>query len=158
PDIPALPRRARPPEPSADGAGAAADVPALSRRTRSSEPAVADGTGATGRAGAGPGERGGEESRPSGRTPGHAAEASGDEPATGPLPRRVRQASLAPQLKQNTARRAERAAQPADRDAEEVRSRMASLQRGWRRGREENAGGDGDQTGTAQGTTKGDGR
>ncbi|MGW0211021.1 nitrate- and nitrite sensing domain-containing protein [Streptomyces sp. NPDC003233] len=150
----------------ADGTGTAADVPALPRRTRPSEPA-ADGTGATGRAGAGPGERvdpgerGGEESGPggpSGHTPGHAAEASGDEPATGPLPRRVRQASLAPQLKQNTARRAERAAQPADRDAEEVRSRMASLQRGWRRGREENAGGDGDQTGTAQGTTKGDGR
>ncbi|MEU8033919.1 nitrate- and nitrite sensing domain-containing protein, partial [Streptomyces sp. NPDC049099] len=48
------------------------------------------------------------------------------EPAIGSLPRRVRQASLAPQLKQDTARRAERAAQPADRDAEEVRSRMAS--------------------------------
>ncbi|WEO98657.1 nitrate- and nitrite sensing domain-containing protein [Streptomyces sp. FXJ1.172] len=77
---------------------------------------------------------------------------------TGPLPRRVRQASLAPQLKQDTARRAERAGQPADRDAEEVRSRMASLQRGWQRGREENAAGDGSRDGTAPGTTEGDGR
>ncbi|MGW1806876.1 nitrate- and nitrite sensing domain-containing protein [Streptomyces sp. NPDC002078] len=167
PDVPALPRRTRPSEPSADDIDRAPDIPALPRRTRPPEPAAADGPGATGRSGArpvecvDPGERAGEASRPggpSGHTPGQAAEASGDEPATGPLPRRVRQASLAPQLKQNTARRAERAAQPADRDAEEVRSRMASLQRGWRRGREENAGGDGDQTGTAQGTTKGDGR
>ncbi|MEU3416426.1 histidine kinase, partial [Streptomyces sp. NPDC006658] len=75
-----------------------------------------------------------------------------------PLPRRVRQASLAPQLKQDTERRAARAAQPDDRDADEVRSRMASLQRGWQRGREENAAGDGARDGTAQGTTKGDGR
>ncbi|WP_227025985.1 nitrate- and nitrite sensing domain-containing protein [Streptomyces fodineus] len=80
------------------------------------------------------------------------------EPATGPLPRRVRQASLAPQLKQDTPRRAEREAPSADRDAEEVRSRMASLQRGWQRGRQENAADDGTQNGTAQGTTKGDGR
>ncbi|MEU9480033.1 nitrate- and nitrite sensing domain-containing protein [Streptomyces sp. NPDC048191] len=80
------------------------------------------------------------------------------ERATGSLPRRVRQASLAPQLKQDTARRAERAAQPADRDADEVRSRMASLQRGWQRGRRENAAGDDAHDGTAQGTTKGDGR
>ncbi|MEV5879219.1 nitrate- and nitrite sensing domain-containing protein [Streptomyces sp. NPDC052101] len=80
------------------------------------------------------------------------------EAAGGPLPRRVRQASLAPQLRQDTARPAERAAQPAERDADEVRSRMASLQRGWQRGREENAAGEGVQNGTAQGTTKGDGR
>ncbi|MFG2355155.1 nitrate- and nitrite sensing domain-containing protein [Streptomyces sp. NPDC048521] len=80
------------------------------------------------------------------------------EPGTGPLPRRIRQANLAPQLKQGTERRAEHAAQPADRDAEEVRSRMASLQRGWQRGREENAAGDEAPNGTAQGTTKGDGR
>ncbi|MEU6510255.1 nitrate- and nitrite sensing domain-containing protein [Streptomyces sp. NPDC046942] len=77
---------------------------------------------------------------------------------TGPLPRRVRQASLAPQLKQDTVRRARRTGQPADRDADEVRSRMASLQRGWQRGREENAAGDGTRNGTAPGTTKGDGR
>ncbi|WP_381563043.1 nitrate- and nitrite sensing domain-containing protein [Streptomyces eurythermus] len=80
------------------------------------------------------------------------------EPGVSPLPRRVRQASLAPQLKRDTERRARHAAQPADRDADEVRSRMASLQRGWQRGREENAAGDGTHNGTAQGTTKGDGR
>ncbi|MEU7053262.1 histidine kinase, partial [Streptomyces eurythermus] len=79
-------------------------------------------------------------------------------PGVSPLPRRVRQANLAPQLKQDTERRAGRPAQPADRDADEVRSRMASLQRGWQRGREENAAGDGAHNGTAQGTTKGDGR
>ncbi|MYT69238.1 MULTISPECIES: nitrate- and nitrite sensing domain-containing protein [unclassified Streptomyces] len=76
------------------------------------------------------------------------------EPRTGPadaglggLPRRVRQASLAPQLKDGPDRRDDRttglvettATEPAERDADEVRSRMASLQSGWRRGREENA-------------------
>ncbi|WP_221359737.1 nitrate- and nitrite sensing domain-containing protein [Streptomyces beigongshangae] len=81
---------------------------------------------------------------------------------TGPLPRRVRQASLAPQLKEGpeegTASGAARPADPTDRDADEVRNRMASLQRGWQRGREENAEGDRAQDGTAPGTTKGDGR
>ncbi|MEV6054908.1 nitrate- and nitrite sensing domain-containing protein [Streptomyces sp. NPDC052107] len=160
PDVPALPRRTRPPEPSAGDTGAAPDVPALPRRTRPPEPSADDGPGATGRFGTGPVERTGELSGPgdaSGHPATHPAGASGSEPA-GPLPRRIRQASLAPQLKQDTARRAERAAQPADRDAEEVRGRMASLQRGWQRGREENAGGDADHNGTAQGTTKGDGR
>ncbi|MGW0997339.1 nitrate- and nitrite sensing domain-containing protein [Streptomyces sp. NPDC002523] len=76
---------------------------------------------------------------------------------TGPLPRRVRQASLAPQLKQGPEQRAEPTDRPADRDADEVRSRMASLQRGWQRGREENATGDARDS-SAQGTTKGDGR
>ncbi|MEU5091953.1 nitrate- and nitrite sensing domain-containing protein [Streptomyces sp. NPDC021356] len=75
------------------------------------------------------------------------------------LPRRVRQASLAPQLKQTPERRPGARAEPGERDADEVRSRMASLQRGWRRGREENAEGDDAHDGsTAQGTTKGDGR
>ncbi|MGW2744644.1 nitrate- and nitrite sensing domain-containing protein [Streptomyces sp. NPDC001450] len=101
------------------------------------------------------------------RRPRPAAAASGGGPddgvpptggaGSGPLPRRVRQANLAPQLKQEAERRPERAAQPADRDADEVRSRMASLQRGWQRGREENAAGDA-RNGTAPGTTKGDGR
>ncbi|WP_369167695.1 nitrate- and nitrite sensing domain-containing protein [Streptomyces sp. R28] len=77
---------------------------------------------------------------------------------SGPLPRRVRQASLAPQLKQGPARRAEESAELVERDADEVRSRMASLQRGWQRGRQENAAGDDAHSGTAQGTTKGDGR
>ncbi|MET7541037.1 nitrate- and nitrite sensing domain-containing protein [Streptomyces sp. NPDC005507] len=84
------------------------------------------------------------------------------------LPRRVRQANLAPQLKEGPDLRADRVADregpnhsdsPAERDADEVRNRMASLQRGWRRGREENAAGDDASDGTAQGTTsEGDGR
>ncbi len=65
--------------------------------------------------------------------------------AVGGLPRRVRQASLAPQLRtDDTTQTRTRtpdsgpAARPAaERDADEVRSRMASLQRGWQRGRKE---------------------
>ncbi|MBQ0988124.1 nitrate- and nitrite sensing domain-containing protein [Streptomyces sp. F63] len=82
----------------------------------------------------------------------------------GGLPRRVRQASLAPQLKAEHGPRSEppETADPEpDRDAEEVRARMASLQRGWQRGREHH----GDDTGTgttgdtAPGTThEGNGR
>ncbi|MGV9283382.1 nitrate- and nitrite sensing domain-containing protein [Streptomyces sp. NPDC003730] len=81
---------------------------------------------------------------------------------TGALPRRVRQANLAPQLRQSPEPSAEDRSDPADRDADEVRSRMASLQRGWQRGRKENAAGDDPPGGTApsapRGTTKGDGR
>ncbi|MCK7624880.1 nitrate- and nitrite sensing domain-containing protein [Streptomyces sp. RS10V-4] len=64
-------------------------------------------------------------------------------PATTPqgLPRRVRQASLAPQLKGGPADgpAADRPAGPdaGDRDAEAVRARMSSLQRGWQRARRE---------------------
>ncbi|QEU95812.1 nitrate- and nitrite sensing domain-containing protein [Streptomyces kanamyceticus] len=77
----------------------------------------------------------------------------------GGLPRRVRQANLAPQLKDSPDRRSERAeTRPEERDADEVRSRMASLQRGWQRGRDENAAGDTATDGTAPGTTEGDGR
>ncbi|MFE7464834.1 nitrate- and nitrite sensing domain-containing protein [Streptomyces sp. NPDC057499] len=99
--------------------------------------------------------------------------ASEDAPAprtretVGGLPRRIRQASLAPQLREESVvREAEPDRTEPDpdfeRDAEEVRSRMASLQRGWQRGRRQNAenaeetAGSGD---TAQGTTPGgDGR
>ncbi|MBK3547458.1 nitrate- and nitrite sensing domain-containing protein [Streptomyces sp. MBT60] len=62
----------------------------------------------------------------------------------GGLPRRVRQASLARQLREDSAERTVQRA-PVDtfddgeRDADEVRNRMASLQRGWQRGRRENA-------------------
>ncbi|MEH6378674.1 hypothetical protein V7793_30695, partial [Streptomyces sp. KLMMK] len=70
----------------------------------------------------------------------------------GGLPRRVRQASLAPQLKKDpspgkdvTATRAhggpagpDPAGPEPERDADEVRARMAALQRGWQRGREHN--------------------
>ncbi|GGO96938.1 histidine kinase [Wenjunlia tyrosinilytica] len=54
------------------------------------------------------------------------------------LPRRVRQANLAPQLRaaQAEAAAAAQEAPPArERSADEVRSRMASFQRGWQRGR-----------------------
>ncbi|MFF6777927.1 nitrate- and nitrite sensing domain-containing protein [Streptomyces sp. NPDC012637] len=90
-------------------------------------------------------------------------EEGGPAPFAG-LPRRVRQASLAPQLRAAGDRADDQPAgtavpAPADgtdsfeRDAEEVRSRMASMQRGWQRGRRQNA-----ET-TAPGTTpEGDGR
>ncbi|MFI9472119.1 nitrate- and nitrite sensing domain-containing protein [Streptomyces sp. NPDC052492] len=75
------------------------------------------------------------------------------------LPRRVRQASLAPQLKRDAATRRTGRARPVERDADDVRSRMASLQRGWQRGREENAAGDDAGSGTApRRGNKGDGR
>jgi anti-sigma regulatory factor (Ser/Thr protein kinase) len=91
--------------------------------------------------------------------PGQDRPGPGPDAALGGLPRRVRQASLAPQLRQDPGRRGGDRAAPADRDADEVRSRMASLQRGWQRGREENATGDDTPHGTApQGTNKGDGR
>ncbi|WP_190015835.1 nitrate- and nitrite sensing domain-containing protein [Streptomyces lucensis] len=132
----------------AAGADGASEPPALPRRSRPR--ALASGGPG------GPARPGGAAAGNSGdRTP--TAGGAAGAPGTGPLPRRVRQASLAPQLKQDTERRAERAARPADRDAEEVRSRMASLQRGWQRGRDENAADDGTTNGTAQGT-KGDGR
>ncbi|BBB01775.1 putative sensor-like histidine kinase [Actinacidiphila reveromycinica] len=53
------------------------------------------------------------------------------------LPRRVRQANLAPQLRVDTTRSDRQARETAarERSAEEVRDRMASLQRGWQRGR-----------------------
>ncbi|MFJ8768587.1 sensor histidine kinase [Streptomyces clavifer] len=82
----------------------------------------------------------------------------------GGLPRRVRQASLAPQLREDSAGRTPGhvpadGADDLERDADEVRNRMASLQRGWQRGRRQNAE---DVTGpgeTAPGTTPGgDGR
>jgi hypothetical protein len=103
-----------------------------------------------------------------------APDASATAPTAGPrsgtvsgLPRRVRQANLAPQLKRDSNDGAPGPAgsgNPSDdlanRDAEEVRSRMASLQRGWQRGRRHNAGEPGDETtDSAPGTTpEGDGR
>ncbi|MFP1628139.1 nitrate- and nitrite sensing domain-containing protein [Streptomyces sp. 5K101] len=58
------------------------------------------------------------------------------------LPRRIRQASLAPQLREAAAARpptAPAAGREFERDAKEVRNRMASMQRGWQRGRRQNA-------------------
>ncbi|MFE5716237.1 nitrate- and nitrite sensing domain-containing protein [Streptomyces sp. NPDC056501] len=90
--------------------------------------------------------------------------------AFGGLPRRVRQANLAPQLREPAAQDApaERgtgdrttvgAAGPDsfERDAEEVRARMAAMQRGWQRGRQHTT--DPDDDTSAPGTTpEGDGR
>ncbi|MFI1867154.1 sensor histidine kinase [Streptomyces jumonjinensis] len=80
------------------------------------------------------------------------ADRSREAAATGPatpalidgLPRRVRQASLAPQLKVGTPTdspppRDTVTIEEAERDAAEVRDRMASMQRGWQRGRLKNA-------------------
>ncbi len=57
------------------------------------------------------------------------------------LPRRVRQASLAPQLRDHdpgrTAPSAAAQQSLSEHDADAVRTRMASLQRGWQRGRAE---------------------
>ncbi|MER8067971.1 nitrate- and nitrite sensing domain-containing protein [Streptomyces sp. NPDC094034] len=79
------------------------------------------------------------------------------------LPRRIRQASLAPQLKDTAQDRgtdlSPATGQDAERDADEVRSRMASLQRGWQRGRRQNDAEDSTGPGEIQGTTsEGDGR
>ncbi|MEE4545390.1 nitrate- and nitrite sensing domain-containing protein [Streptomyces sp. V4-01] len=53
------------------------------------------------------------------------------------LPRRVRQANLAPQLREAADTSAARPKeQGRERSADEVRDRMAALQRGWQRGRE----------------------
>ncbi|MFJ8012466.1 nitrate- and nitrite sensing domain-containing protein [Streptomyces sp. NPDC096339] len=70
-----------------------------------------------------------------------AAPATDDTLVTGGLPRRVRQASLAPQLKNTQARKsADTAAEPVDhRDADDVRTRMSALQRGWTAGRNQHA-------------------
>ncbi|MFI7368288.1 nitrate- and nitrite sensing domain-containing protein [Streptomyces sp. NPDC050149] len=76
----------------------------------------------------------------------------------GGLPRRVRQASLAPQLREGSGAASPNpveSVEDIERDADEVRARMASLQRGWQRGRLQNAE-DGTGPGdTAQGTTPG---
>jgi signal transduction histidine kinase len=66
--------------------------------------------------------------------------AGGPAPSTpAGLPRRIRQAGLAPQLREPGPAAAD-GAQGAvpDADADEVRARMTSLQRGWQRGRQQN--------------------
>ena len=169
---PALPRRTRRAEIASSGT--ASDDTAAGAAGPSG---AGDATGATGVSGpTGPAGASGAFGRPaapalgpvrsvpgalgSGGGSGGAARGPQDSASgTTPLPRRVRQANLAPQLKQAPDRRPQKQAEPADRDADEVRSRMASLQRGWQRGREENAAGDDTSGGTApQRTTKGDGR
>lgn len=153
--------RPAPPEHPGRGAEEPSQPPLLPRRSRVTpalsggpdDPAARADTASAGTAGS---VQGGD--RGSGaRNQGPAPHDTGS--GTGALPRRVRQANLAPQLRQGPDPRTENSADPADRDADEVRSRMASLQRGWQRGRVENAAGDDAHSGTApQGTTKGDGR
>ncbi|MFE6163268.1 nitrate- and nitrite sensing domain-containing protein [Streptomyces sp. NPDC056486] len=136
-----------PPHRDVTAADAPPDLPRRSRLTESGRPETAGRTETGGRTEA------------AGRP-----ETAGKEPTTAPggLPRRVRQANLAPQLKDGPEQRTERdpaTTRPEERDADEVRSRMASLQRGWQRGREENAAGEDASDGTAPGTTsEGDGR
>ncbi|MFD7244831.1 sensor histidine kinase [Streptomyces massasporeus] len=150
------------------------ESPVLPRRTRraeiaSSGPEAPDHRSGSSETTAGPSrhETGfGATPTGTGATPrgiGSASQGTGSAPqpgsGTAPLPRRVRQANLAPQLKRSSEPRTDDGTEPVERDAEEVRSRMASLQRGWQRGREENAAGDTAHSGAApQGTTEGDGR
>ncbi|MCX5389434.1 nitrate- and nitrite sensing domain-containing protein [Streptomyces sp. NBC_00094] len=90
--------------------------------------------------------------------------------AFGGLPRRVRQANLAPQLRESEGQAGRGAGAHSDdrpavadagpesfeRDAEEVRARMAAMQRGWQRGRQHTA--DPDDTSAPGTTPEGDGR
>ncbi|MGW0564989.1 nitrate- and nitrite sensing domain-containing protein [Streptomyces sp. NPDC003016] len=106
---------------------------------------------------------GGRDRAPITSTTPPAREPSTEDRAPGPpqagLPRRVRQANLAPQLREAAADRTEPATdapateQETEREAEEVRSRMASLQRGWQRGRRQNAEDEPGPGETAPGTT-----
>ncbi|MEU3253928.1 nitrate- and nitrite sensing domain-containing protein [Streptomyces sp. NPDC006997] len=170
PDGPApLPTRRRGASPMGRRGTDPADRPDPRPRPADPAPADPDLPGPTASAGHGPGAPGEPPAAPArprdaalpargSETPDRRPTAAGPGDGAGPLPRRVRQANLAPQLKQDRPRTENRAA-PEDRDAEEVRSRMASLQRGWQRGRRENAAEDETDSGTApQRTTKGDGR
>ncbi|MEU4267731.1 nitrate- and nitrite sensing domain-containing protein [Streptomyces sp. NPDC026092] len=149
-----LPRR-RPPTLVVDR-GRRVDEPGRAHPIPAQDP-EAPGTGGTG---SGKGRGRGSGGTPP--TPPTLVPVPPDGPAPfGGLPRRVRQASLAPQLRETDDRTDSTAATgstaPAgtdfERDAEEVRDRMASMQRGWQRGRRQNA-----ET-TAPGTTpEGDGR
>jgi signal transduction histidine kinase len=83
------------------------------------------------------------EPRPEPAQPQPAAGATAAGTGTGTvLPRRVRQANLAPQLRAEATATQSGTGRPdedtggRDRSAEEVRDRMAALQRGWQRGRE----------------------
>ncbi|GAA3124281.1 hypothetical protein GCM10010466_13990 [Planomonospora alba] len=71
------------------------------------------------------------------------------------LPVRVRQASLAPQLRRVPGREPERAPAPPARAPEEALARMSAMQRGWRQGRTQ-AGAHGGARDGAHGDTSGD--
>ncbi|MFI0138177.1 sensor histidine kinase [Streptomyces luteogriseus] len=143
------------------GVGDRSEPSVLPRRTRRAEIASSGPEAPAHRPGSAAETTGGPSRHASGSaaTPRETGSAPQSGSGTAPLPRRVRQASLAPQLKRSSEPRTDDRAEPVERDAEEVRSRMASLQRGWQRGRDENAAGDTAPSGTApQGTTEGDGR
>lgn len=142
-----LPRRKKPrtaPAAATEGSASAPDSP----RTPGRAAGTADGAraGQETRTGPGPAEVSG--SAPEQQSSGAAAQ-PGVSGQVGGLPRRVRQASLAPQLKTDSPTVHTRMPQgragtqdsstpdAAARDADEVRSKMASLQRGWERGRRE---------------------
>ncbi|MFJ1588486.1 nitrate- and nitrite sensing domain-containing protein [Streptomyces sp. NPDC088197] len=103
---------------------------------------------------------------PSGSQPLTAAKKTTASGASGSaLPRRVRQANLAPQLRVETTAHDSGGATGEgagrERSADEVRDRMAALQRGWQRGREvtENDGTQDDPSASAPRTTpEGNGR
>nr|WP_078988769.1 nitrate- and nitrite sensing domain-containing protein [Streptomyces sp. WM6372] len=92
------------------------------------------------------------EPRPVTAVPQPAAEPAPAAQGPGGLPKRVRQANLAPQLKNAQAPAPAEAAadQLVHRDAEEVRTRMSALQRGWTAGRTQQAQ---QQSGTGAGTS-----
>ncbi|MFF7794905.1 nitrate- and nitrite sensing domain-containing protein [Streptomyces sp. NPDC007991] len=152
PEPPTLPTRTRRAEIASSGQDGFDPLPGPGPEPAGGPARTVTGSGAT------PQETG---STPGTGRRGQGPGAAPNEPRSGtaPLPRRVRQANLAPQLKRGSEPRREDRAEPVERDADEVRSRMASLQRGWQRGREENSAGDAAHSGTArQGTTEGDGR
>ncbi|WMD07480.1 nitrate- and nitrite sensing domain-containing protein [Streptomyces sp. FXY-T5] len=143
------------------GVGDRSEPSVLPRRTRRAEIAPSGPEAPAQRRGSAAETTGGPSRHATGSaaTPRGTGSAPQSGSGTAPLPRRVRQANLAPQLKRSSEPRTGDGAEPVERDAEEVRSRMASLQRGWQRGRDENAAGDTAPSGTApQGTTEGDGR
>ncbi|KES05249.1 histidine kinase [Streptomyces toyocaensis] len=157
--LPPLPARRRSADASRPGAADAAErsgTPAAGGTGREAPPEPPAGLPRRSRRPATP-PGGPDDSTPALEGPGTGTGAA--QPGSGALPRRVRQASLAPQLKRSAGPRNEGRTLPVERDADEVRSRMASLQRGWQRGREENADGDETDRGTApRRTTEGDGR
>ncbi|MFE1176505.1 nitrate- and nitrite sensing domain-containing protein [Streptomyces sp. NPDC058773] len=150
-----LPRRRRPPVLVSDHGRTVDDREAPRKRSTGrpgTEGSAAEGSGSaeagSGGSGSGrPADRPSSSDAPQDRAPDAPQPAGTTDPpaattATG-LPRRVRQASLAPQLRPDPAEPAEARRTPSapaadDRDAEAVRARMASLQRGWQRGRRDN--------------------
>lgn len=148
-DLGGLPRRVRAAPVLVSGRGRAADGPrdttehvAPTGRTEGRRvPAAPGGPGpdprpgtvrSTGRGAAGTREPVTGGTGPHGSAPPGPAEPDG-------LPRRVRQASLAPQLRSEPSRGSgpgeQEPGSARERSADEVRARMASFQRGWQRGR-----------------------